>query len=328
MRNETVWITWEKQRRNGELARALGAILFEWPEIDAMRGRFAKYVRGGWRTVVVLVRIRPRVVFCQNPSIVLASLVLALRPFLRFRVVVDAHNSGLMPYDGQHAILTRLAVVVQRRADITIVSNEGLRRSVEANGGRPFVLPDRIPDLGPVAAPTLAGRYNILFVCSYAADEPYEAVFLAARLLPPDVVIYVTGNHRKAGVDPTDAPLNLKMTGFVTDEEYCGLLHAVDVVMDLTSREYCLVCGAYEAVSVGRPLILSNTETNRRYFNRGCVYTDHDPESIATAIKRSLHVADMLAEDVRTLRNELAAEWETLRAALIALVGQLRENAT
>src|SRR5687767_7871064 len=85
-----VWVTWERQRRSIEMARALGVPLHM---IEGGRNRAWRYVSVISRTLAMLARERPQVVFAQNPSVVLAVLVCALRPLFGYRVVVDRHSN-------------------------------------------------------------------------------------------------------------------------------------------------------------------------------------------------------------------------------------------
>jgi glycosyltransferase involved in cell wall biosynthesis len=311
-----IWMTWERQRRNGELAAALGIPLEEWADLQRYSG-WRKYLTGISRALLLLARRRPAVVVCQNPSIVLTMLLVGLRPITRTPVVVDAHNAGVHPFEGRSKLLNRIAAWLHRHADVTIVTNAELSKTVQQNGGRAFVLPDRIPRLEPGQATPAAADRSILFVCTYASDEPYASVFEAAKGLPADVVLYVTGNYKRKGLDPVAMPANVRLTGFIPDEEYVRMLTSVDVVMDLTERENCLVCGAYEALALGKPLILSDTKVNREYFSAGAVYTQHDANALAAAMMASLGRRDELAAAAVSLRESLQCEWQ-LRLNLLA----------
>jgi hypothetical protein len=82
---------------------------------------------------------------------------------------------------------------------------------VEINGGKSFVLPDKIPDLPRIKTLPLKGKYKFLFICTFASDEPYNEVFEAARCVGPDICIYVSGIS-KEGVIP-NLPENLMYWG-------------------------------------------------------------------------------------------------------------------
>jgi len=74
--HETIWITWEKQRRSIELAKAFAAKLYVFilPE-EGFLNSFYRYCLLSLKTTRTIVRIKPRVVFSQNTSIILASLL-------------------------------------------------------------------------------------------------------------------------------------------------------------------------------------------------------------------------------------------------------------
>ena len=48
------------------------------------------------------------------------------------------------------------------------------------------------------------------------------------------------------------------MTGFLDYDTYLDLLQKVDVIMDLTTDDKTMLAGAYEAVALEQPLIISN----------------------------------------------------------------------
>src|SRR5690606_6339767 len=146
-------ITWEQHRRTRELCKWLGIPLHELTYDGPPPSRYARLTS---KTLALLAAARPRVVYIQNPSVVLATVVLAARPLLGgYKVVMDAHNEAVSPFTHAYWPITSLARRALRRADITIVTNEPLATKVEAQGGHPLILPDRLPTppLGEIAAP-------------------------------------------------------------------------------------------------------------------------------------------------------------------------------
>lgn len=318
-----VWITWEKQRRNRELSSAFSAKLFELAELDYFKSRVKKYFLGIFKTLLIIVRESPQVIFCQNPSLVLSLFLVFLRPFLKIPVCVDAHNGGLFPKEGRSSVLGAVSKFVQQRADLTIVSNEALKEHVDGNGGRAFVLPDKIPDFVVAGSSGLKGRINILFISSFGEDEPFMEVITAGRWVDPDIFIYVTGNSSKSGIDPLSLPKNIIMTGYLPEKEYLSMLCSVDATIDLTTREDCLVCGAYESLAVGKPMILSDTKALRKYFSKGTVYTENAAAGISRAISEVVVKRDKLVEEIRELKAQRETEWELQKKQLEVLVGKL-----
>jgi len=320
MINSAIWLTWESQRRNKELSIAFKIPLFELAEIDAIENHLKKYILGITKTFFVVTKTKPKIIFCQNPSIVLSFFILILKIFSDLRVVIDAHNAGLFPLSSQYKILNCLSRIIQRYADLTIVSNDKLKNHVEMNGGKAFVLQDKIPDLKTTHIKDLKGKYNLLFICTYADDEPYEIVFEAAKYIKKDIFIYVTGNFNKKGLNPDDLPSNVILTGFLPDIEFVAMINSVDATIDLTNREDCLVCGAYESTAVGKPMVLSKTRALMDYFNLGAVYVEHSTDSIAYGIEKVIRLKDELSAQICYLKKSRDDDWQAKKNELEVII--------
>jgi len=314
-----IWITWEHQRRNKGISSALG-----WPlhEIVYPGSGWRRYLYCACKTVSVILKERPQVVAAQNPSVVLATLNVLLKNVLGYKAVIDAHNGGINPMEGRSRVMMAYSRLLQRFADVTIVTNEKLRAVVEGNGGRASVLPDRLPDVPETKRYPVTGRVNIAYICTFSADEPYREVIEAARSLPSDVMIYVTGKF-KGKIDEASIPGNVKLLGFIPDDDFWALLSSADFILDLTLREDCLVCGAYEGVALEKPLILSDTKALRTYFYRGCAYVSPTSESISAGILKAIEGHDELNAEVARLKEEIERTWDGTLEQFKTLVGDL-----
>jgi glycosyltransferase involved in cell wall biosynthesis len=301
-----VWITWEKQRRSLNLSHRLGARLFVFEDSGI---RIVRYIIAGLKTLRVLLTSRRRIVFVQNPSMVLASVACLLKRVLGYWLVVDRHSSDFTSPDGRRslsrALLARLSVYTIRRADLTIVTNQELAGRVLREGGRPFVLPDPFPELSEQRSDRAGAGLEILFVCSWAPDEPIAEVVEACRALEGRATVFASGKPKKRYAPVLSAaPPNFVSTGFLPDPEYFRLMARVDVVMALTRRPATLVCGAYEALSLGKPVILGNSDVLRAYFDRGAVYSDCSPRDLVTKV-------EMVARDLPGYGQEASAFYAT-----------------
>jgi glycosyltransferase involved in cell wall biosynthesis len=209
-----------------------------------------------------------------------------------------------------------------KQASLTIVTNEYLASLVTEWGGRAFVLPDPIPDLTPEQGQILektTKRPRVTWVCTYSGDEPVEEVLKAVEASDKAFDLFVTSNP-PAWVVSRVAELNLgdrvHLAGFLPHDEYIGLLATSDVVMVLTTLEHCLTCGAYEATSLERPMILSDTDALRTHFSQGAVYVEPNRDSIASGINRALDSRKGLAAQTAELKQRLTADWEQRRHRL------------
>ena len=323
---ERIWLTWERQRRNRTLSEAMGAELYE---LDYPLPRFRRWLKATGQTVRILLSERPRLVFAQNPSLVLALLAVWYGRISGRPAIIDAHNAGVFPFRERHGWKNRLvrrimeiAVHhVMRQAHVTLVSNAALAEYVDRAGGRGFALPDPLPEFGHVAADDAASSPSVLFICTWASDEPYLEVIKAAARIDPRIRIFITGNSKgRERLAGASLPTNVVLTGFVSEERFIQLLHSVDVVMDLTTLDDCLVCGAYEAVGAGQPMVLSDTRALRDYFHQGALFAASEADSIARAIETAVANRAELKAKVEALKQELSESWQQRRLALEALL--------
>jgi glycosyltransferase involved in cell wall biosynthesis len=306
-----IFIAWEDHRRTREIC---GALAIE-RHILLARGRgLRRYATLVPRTLCLLARHRSATVIVQNPSLVLSTVCLLMRPFLRLRVIMDAHNEAIEPFLNPHPLIARLARWLQRNCDFVIVTNRFLAQTVLRNGGRPIVLPDRIPEpaaVDQVPALAMRGRCNVVVISTFVRDEPLEAVLDAARRLGGDFQFYITGNSRKlAPALARMAPANVTFTGYLDEQEYWSALRQADLIVDLSLMDNCLVCGAYEAVAVGTPLVLSTNSATLELFSEVAHFADNSPASIASAIRQAHAQAFELRARAPQLREKLRAEWQ------------------
>ena len=303
-----IWLTWEIQRRNRTLSKKLDATLYEL--ISKKKG-LARYAELIVKSYQVLINEKPRLLFVQNPSLVLALWAVLNRPFFSYRLIVDAHNAGLYPAEGKSALLALVASFVIRFADITLVTNAPLALVVINKKGRPFVLPDPLPDLLPKPAHKHRAKTKaaLTYVCTWANDEPTRDVMDAARELGDVLTLYITGRP-PSWVKTLNLPANIVLTGFLSEADYLDLLQSSDALIVLTTRENCLNCGAYEGVALEKPMILSDTEVIRNYFNKGIVYSKANKIALVDAIRTLLTTGANAQKQVSELKTELLCNWD------------------
>jgi len=95
------------------------------------------------------------------------------------------------------------------------------------------------------------------------------------------------------------------------------------VIVDLTTREDCLVCGAYEALAVGRPLVVSDARALRELLKDGAMYADNEPASIARTINEAAANEALLASRCAERREAYVIEWRAAASNLLSQVEQL-----
>jgi glycosyltransferase involved in cell wall biosynthesis len=250
--------------------------------------------------------------FVQNPSLALTTLAALCRPLFRYCLVVDAHNEGVRPFDRPYAIVRWLTRRLLKAADVTIVTNDALADDVRATGGYPVTLPDSLPAV-PERTPAIrAGRNaaDVAVIATYRRDEPIAAIMAAAATMP-DLRFAFTGPGHRYRDDSTPVPPNVRLTGFLDDADYWQLLAQATVVCDLTLKPDCLVCGAYEALAVGKPMVLSDNPPTRELFGPAAVLTGSSPEAVAAALRAAVDERERLEAGARQLQASFNARWQT-----------------
>ena len=303
-----VWISWEKHRRTRELSNVLG---IELHELIFDCNFLFRYSVLSLRTCWLIFKKKPSIVFVQCPSIVLTLLAIILKRFFCYILVIDAHNAAVYPNTRNKSWIS-LYKFMHRMADLTIVTNNALEKIIKSYYGIPFVLPDVIPHFSNYKKVELDEGFHLLFICSFSDDEPYLEVVEAARLLlEVNVTLHITGKYEKASrFFLENLPSNINLLGYLSEMDYMNLLYSVDGVIDLTLRNDCLVCGAYEAVALGKPLIISDTTTLRYLFSKGALYTSPNNSDIANSIKKLINEKEFLSGEVKQLKEELTNKEE------------------
>jgi len=183
---------------------------------------------------------------------------------------------------------------------------------------RSIVLEDPIPDFTDLllSAGNQVGYnleqdaiLNVAFISSFAYDEPLQIVFDAASELP-GIYFYITGDSKNADEKLLiKKPDNVIITGFLEYDIYIDLLRKADVIMDLTTESTSMVAGAYEAVALEQPLILTNWLPLKRYFNKGTIYIDNSSDDIRKAVMVARTKKEELSKEMHQLKIERTKEW-------------------
>jgi glycosyltransferase involved in cell wall biosynthesis len=305
-----VWITWERQRRSIELAKKFHCELFIIEDEGIM-----KYPLSLLKTVMILQRTKPDILFVQNPSMILATFACLYKLIRNVKVVVDRHTTFLLTRKYKNTpriilfkLLHRFTI---RKADLTIVTNDFLADLVQKLNGRSFVLPDKLPELSNDKQITFQGKRNILLISSFGIDEPIqEAIESMKSLIEEDTYLYITGNFKKLEKSIYEkVPRNVIFTGYLGEQQFIDTLFSVDAVMVLTTADHCMLCGCYESVAAEKPLITSEKKVLTEYF-KGAVFVRNSPKEITVGIRELINNKDLYQSKIVKLKHELTSEWE------------------
>jgi glycosyltransferase involved in cell wall biosynthesis len=196
-----------------------------------------------------------------------------------------------------------------RRASISIVTNDYLGGILESWHGRYFVFPD-VPTEFPDAE-VIPERPEdfVVVVNSFSYDEPLNQVIAAARELP-SVSFAVTGDVRRCPPEILkNVPNNVRFTGFVSPPEYVNLLNSADAAVVLTNEDHTMQRGAYEAMSLGVPIVTSNWPLLKETFFKGTCHTDNTSECIAAALRDILANKALFRAEIADLKRQRRKIW-------------------
>lgn len=258
-------------------------------------------------------------IFVQNPPIFSVLLAFIYARIHRAQYVIDSHTGAFFPpwswLPGLHRLLSRKALT-------TIVHNMSQEKIVKCWGCHTFVLSDYPGPRPDSERFPLDGRFNVGVVSSFAQDEPLDLLFEAASRLP-EVQFYVTGDaNRIESSLLAQKPHNCLLTGYLSYGRYIGLMREVDVIIALTTRNHTLLSGAYEAVSLGTPLITSDWPVLRDQFSIGTIHVQNTVEGIFEGVRQAQGEHDTLRRDIRTLRDRLQNEWKKSFEELQSLIAK------
>ena len=266
-----------------------------------------RYLLQSIRTIRILIREKPKIVFVQNPPIFASLLVFLYTKINDKKFIIDSHTGALLAPWWKWSL--PLHAFLSRRALITIVTNKYLEKIVKSWRAKAYIIAD-IPTVFDRSEKfSTKGKNNIAVINTFSPDEPIEQILEAASYLP-DIFFYITGDTIRAKKKYLyNHPDNIKFTGFLTDDKYIGLLRSVQAVLVLTKDNYTMQRGACEAVSLGKPIITSNWRILREYFKKGTIFVDNSSHGIKEGILSFIKQKTTLEEEILLLRKERWKEW-------------------
>jgi len=311
-----VFISWAPYcSRSDNIARELGGVSYMvyFPFFGSTYWTILfKYFCQAVETLFLLFRDRPRCVICMSPPVIALIPVWFYCTLLPGRgYIIDYHTAAFVLQ--VYRRLYFMQKFFARHAIVNLLTNSSLASIVSAWGGRVLLVSDvrvRFAAIKP-----FQGRrsgFNVTFVSRYSESEPLGVVYEAARRLHgEDVHVFVTGDLRDAPPEAIeDRPTNVTLTNFLSEEEYAGLLRDSDAVMCLCTNDNTMQRGAYEAMSVETPLILSDWQLLRNTFSSGAVYVDNSVEGICAGVRALRTDLEGYKRGIHDLKTRRAVAWE------------------
>lgn len=271
-----------------------------------------RYFLSFFMTLFTLFIEKPEVVFTLNQPMPLLFAVFIYTKLTGNCYILDSHSA---PFNNPAlSWLKPIYKIFARNAALNINTNQSHQKQIQSWGGKSYIIGDVPIDFKKQYTARNLGKKNIAVVVSYMFDEPIEEIFEAAAMLP-DVEFYMTGNYRKAKkMLLKKAPPNIKFQGFLSREDYLSLLCSTNGVMALTTRDFTMQMGAYEALSLERPIITSDWQILRNSFGPAALYTNNKPESIKHCISELIRNQDKLLIAAREQKIKRRKYFESVKA--------------
>lgn len=315
-------VAWTRfQPRTSALASALGGQARFFND-DLTGARFAfrplAYLVKSFQTWRVLSRDDPRTVVVITPP-VFAPLVGWLWCAVHKRVlVVDCHTGAF--HSRKWAWARPIHRWLLRRARIVLLHTHELQALVSAWGARAMVLPDDLPSAAD-ASPVGKVRGNTVVIAgSFDSNEPVAMVVEAARLLP-DVEFRFTGDPSLLPAALRDgAPRNVVLTGYLAYPVFLGELQSANVVGVFSTDPRIMNRAAFEAVGLGRPLVLSDLPGLKDRFGSAALFSQNDPAAIAASLAGALAMQPELTRRSVALQAQLRTQREVAVAQLQSII--------
>ena len=295
--SDVVVLAWTRiSARQEDLAHQLsGQLELVYPDHRLAKNSVARYLLSAKQTISFLRRGSYEVLIVTAPPVE-AALICAVFRRRRKPILLDSHPGAFgLTGDVHSAKLQTVHRWLWRQAACVLVTTPQLARTVQAGGGAALVFhepPARWQEdkpasiLGDVRASVGSRRVCVPFV--FQRDEPVE-VLIAAAILLPDVEFRVTGNPERLPKE-IEIPANLTLVGFLDSERFLKEMSDADVVLVLSTEPQSVMRTAYEAIRLGRPLVVSETEATLEYF-RYALHTENSGLAVSRAIRTLLEEA-------------------------------------
>jgi len=235
-----------------------------------------------FKTFLVLRKEKPDILMIKNTQWMIAFSCILFKSFFKYKLVLDSHGSAFFGSLKYYPIsFSRFAA---RKADLSLVTNKFHADMVKNWGAKVHIVPFPPIDYQKMEKTDykVSDNFNICFICTFSDDEPYLEVTEAVKDLE-NICLYISGNYKKRSGSIVNED-NIIHTGFLSNEEYLGLLNNVDAVMVLTNRDNTMQKGGNEGVFLEKPIITTNLPFLKSYFNKGSVYVDLTNGSIKKGI--------------------------------------------
>lgn len=327
-----VFISWAPYcSRSDNIAREFGgkSYMVYYPFFGSNYFTIAfKYLFQTLKSLFILFKEKPNIIFCMSPPI-----FTTLPAWIYTKIihntgyVIDYHTSSFVK-----PIYVKLFFIQKffaKRAITNIVTNSYLNNILHDWKVDSTIISDIRVEYNNISEyKHLRKGFNVVFVSSFSYGEPLEVVLDAfKRLTDQGINLYVTGSLKEANKEIINkAPANVLFTDFLSYSEYAGLLKDADVVMALGTVDNTMQRGAYEAMALEKPIIISDWKILRETFSKGAIYVDNTIDGITNGILEMKKNIKKYQKEIKILKKERSEIWEKNRTNLLNKLMRLERS--
>lgn len=288
------------------------------------------YVTKSIKTLRILCKNKPKVIWIQLPPIFLLNLLLFYKKYFDKNVIIisDCHNGVFFgkwkKYFNANLINKSDIILVHNTVIRSIAINMGL------NAERTLILEDKPADKRKNEDSAKQEKFTnqVLMPCGFSKDEPLEVVFEAAKKIP-EITLLISG-PKERGItlfDYSKKPDNVHLVGYLSLKDYEMLFMQSDIILGLTTENHIQLSVANEAVGMEKPMVLSNTQLLCQLFDKGTVYVETlSADSIAKGIKSALQNINILEEEIKILKKERNEKWNYMASYIKEMIEKMSES--
>jgi hypothetical protein len=317
--------------RADELAEAVGA---ERVSITVLYGPryFApiRYLALFFKTLIILARRSPDVVYAQNPPVFCPLTCLLYCRLAGKKLVIDHHSIWRVKTLGGSPLsraIGFLEAFVSRAAAGNTAPHGFWGDKLTAMGARNvLVVHDYVQKNPNTRDESLRRKFTdkaLIAVCSHGG-HPLERIETEASAVGevPSVTLLITGPKEKLErrLSSFALPPNVEYLGFLPRQPYESLKASADFAINVTDEPFTLSHVLIEYAASHLPIVSSRQEVLKGFFGDSLLYTDSTgAEEVARKVRM------MLDESVRAdYRSRISRWYEALSASHQDELGRLR----
>jgi hypothetical protein len=289
-------------------------------------GRFAipvilRYIIQGFDTYRKLQKIRPQIIFVQNPPITAVLIVYFYAKLNSANYIIDTHTAGFIDrkwifFHPLHKFLARRALwnTAHNYKNLEILKNWGIEKSSVLQFYTPTraeVLPKNIK-LSTELEKKLKNNSDlkVFMVNRFAGDDAWAEVVETAKLMP-EALFFLTGNDKKISAKIKNGfPQNVILTGYLQHAEFIALMEHCDVILALTKRRDTVLWSIREIMALRKSFVTTDSDAIRHYFSNVALFTNHEPKDLAVKIQLATKNQFELKEKIDRFLEKDAIRWK------------------